>query len=262
MIVSLFLFIIGLTIGSFLNVCIFRLPRNISIVYPPSHCPSCNERIKAWQNIPLFSYLFLRGRCFYCGRGISLRYPLVELINGILYIAVYHSYGLTLQSVFYMVFLSVIVVITFIDIDYQIIPDRITLPGILIGLISAVLFLPDPLLINHSGADSVPLGLSGALIGLITGGGLFYSIAVLSKGGMGGGDIKMMAMVGASLGWKSVLMTTFMGSLIGSVYGIGLMLLRGKDRKTKIPFGPFLSVGALITLFFGRELLFLYIRGF
>ncbi len=255
------LFILGLTIGSFLNVCIYRLPRNISIVSPSSSCPVCNEKIKAWQNIPVFSYLFLRGKCYFCDSKISFRYPLVELLNGVFYILVYYRFGLTHYALFYMMFISVIIVITFIDIDYQIIPDKITLPGIFIGLISGCLFLPDLLLISDFTYQVTELGFKGSIIGLLTGGGLFYFVAFVSRGGMGGGDIKMMAMVGASLGWKAVFMTTFFGSIIGSIYGISLMILKGKGRKTKVPFGPFLSIGVIITIFYGKELLLLYIKG-
>ncbi len=260
---SIVLFLTGLIVGSFLNVCIYRLPRSISVIRPPSNCPVCHNRIKAWQNIPVLSYLFLKGKCYYCGSPISIRYPVVELLNGIFYLLVFYKYGLTSYALFYILFLSAIVVITFIDIDFQIIPDKITLPGIIIGLIAGILFLPDPLSIENNPLSFANLlGLKGSLIGLLTGGGLFYIVAVLSRGGMGGGDIKMMAMVGASLGWKAVLMTTFFGSLIGSVYGIGLILLKGKGRKTRIPFGPFLSAGVIITLFYGRELLSIYLKGF
>ncbi len=262
MIEYIFLFITGLVVGSFLNVCIYRLPKNISIVNPSSSCPSCNQQLKAWHNIPVLSYLFLRGRCHFCGAHISLRYPVVELVNAIFYISVFHRFGFTMYSLFYMVFVSAIVVITFIDLDFQIIPDRITLPGIIIGLISGIFFLPDPLSLNEQSLRFTSLGLKGSILGLLTGGGLFYFIAVVSKGGMGGGDIKMMAMVGASLGWKSALMTTFLGSLIGAVYGVGLMIIKGKGRKTRIPFGPFLSAGTIITLLHGKELLYIYLYGF
>jgi leader peptidase (prepilin peptidase)/N-methyltransferase len=149
-------------------------------------------------------------------------------------------------------FCSALIVITFIDLDFQIIPDRITLPGILIGLITGSFLMPDPFM-RYS-----LLGIKASIIGLLAGGGLFYAIAVLSRGGMGGGDIKMMAMVGSLMGWKSVLLTTFLGSLSGAVLGIFLMIAKGKGRKTKIPFGPFLALGTLITLFYGQEILYWY----
>jgi leader peptidase (prepilin peptidase)/N-methyltransferase len=244
----------GLLIGSFLNVCIYRIPRNLSIVFPSSRCPHCNNAIRPWDNIPVISYLFLGGRCRNCKAKISLRYPLVEALNAFLYGAVVWRYGIGWSSVVYAGICSSLVAITFIDLEFQIIPDRITLAGIPIGLVAGFFLLPDPFM----RADL--LGYKSSLIGMIAGGGLFYLVAVLSRGGMGGGDIKMMAMVGAVMGWKSVLLTTFLGSLTGSLIGVFLMVFKGRGRKTKIPFGPFLAFGAAITLFFGQEILLWYLR--
>ncbi len=244
----------GLLIGSFLNVCIYRIPRNISIVFPSSRCISCNNDIRAWDNIPLISYFLLGGRCRNCKAKISLRYPLVEALNAFLYAAVVWRYGIGWNSVVYAVLCSSLIVITFIDLDFQIIPDRITLAGIPLGLVAGSLLLNDPFM------RAELLGYKGSLIGVFAGGGLFYLVAVLSRGGMGGGDIKMMAMVGALMGWKSVLLTTFLGSLAGSLIGIFLMIFKGRGRKTKIPFGPFLALGTLITLFFGQEILLWYLQ--
>ena len=245
-------FIFGSAIGSFLNVCIYRLPRNLSIISPSSRCPSCNIPIKPYDNIPILSYIFLGGRCRVCKAGISFRYPLVETLNALLYVLVLWRFGFGLQTIVYSIFCSALIVITFIDLDFQIIPDKITLPGILIGLIAGSFLMPDPFM-RYS-----LLGIKASIIGLLAGGGLFYAIAVLSRGGMGGGDIKMMAMVGSLMGWKSVLLTTFLGSLSGAVLGIFLMIAKGKGRKTKIPFGPFLALGTLITLFYGQEILYWY----
>lgn len=248
----------GLIIGSFLNVCIYRLPRGVSLVSPPSACPRCKKPIRPWENIPLVSYLFLRGKCHACGEPISLRYPLVEILNGLLYFSVVFVFGSGWHLPFLFALVSALVVITFIDLEFQIIPDVITLPGVAIGLIAASVLLPDPFslpLAAPSGGGSAIVGPVNAGIGLLLGGGLFYLIAVLSRGGMGGGDIKMMAMVGAFMGWKAVLLTTFLGSLSGSVVGIFLVLFKGKGRKTKVPFGPFLALGALLTLFLGGSLL-------
>ncbi len=245
--------ILGLLIGSFLNVCIYRIPRNLSIVFPSSRCPHCSYAIRAWDNIPVLSYIFLGGRCRNCKAGISLRYPLVEALNAFLYAAVLWRYGIGWNSVVYAVLCSSMIVITFIDLEFQIIPDRITLAGVPIGLLAGSFFLPDPFM----RADL--LGYKASLAGLISGGGFFYLVAVLSRGGMGGGDIKMMAMVGALMGWKAVFLTTLLGSLAGSVVGVFLMVLMGKGRKTKVPFGPFLALGTLITLFFGQEILVWYL---
>lgn len=245
--------ILGLVIGSFLNVCIYRIPRNLSIVFPSSRCPVCGGAIRPWDNIPVISYLFLMGRCRNCKAKISSRYPLVETLNACLYAAVAWRYGIGLNSVVYACLCSSMIVITFIDLDFQIIPDRITLSGIPIGLMAGSLFLPDPFM----RADL--LGYRASLAGMVSGGGFFYLVAVLSRGGMGGGDIKMMAMVGALMGWKAVFLTTFLGSLAGSAVGIFLMVFKGKGRKTKVPFGPFLALGSLITLFFGQEILLWYL---
>jgi leader peptidase (prepilin peptidase)/N-methyltransferase len=255
--VELLAFVFGLITGSFLNVCIYRLPREISIVSPPSACPGCNNPIKPWDNIPIISYLFLRGKCRNCGERISIRYPLVELLNGLLYLLIVYFFGFGWQFIPLFVFVSAMIAITFIDLEFQIIPDVITLPGIVIGVISSVFFLPDPLF-NIYESDMLT-GLINSLIGILLGGGLFFLIAVVSKGGMGGGDIKMMAMVGAFMGWKAVLLVTFIGSLAGSLVGIMLMLFKGKSRKTKVPFGPFLAMGSLITLFLGGKIITWYL---
>ncbi|MBI3592053.1 MAG: prepilin peptidase [Nitrospirae bacterium] len=251
-------FIFGLIVGSFLNVCIYRLPRDISIVRPSSACPACNTPIKPWDNIPILSYLLLIGKCRNCGERISIRYPVVELLNGVLYLSVLEHFGTGWHLPILFALVSAMVVITFIDLDFQIIPDIVTLPGIVIGLIGASFLLPDPFtpLLHYSITPSFPIvGFKNSIAGLFLGGGLFYLIAILSRGGMGGGDIKMMAMVGAFMGWKAIFLTTFLGSLTGSLVGIFLMIFKGKGRKTKIPFGPFLALGALITLFFGADIL-------
>lgn len=245
--------ILGLIVGSFANVCIYRLPRQINIVYPASACVSCGKPIRFYDNIPFVSYLILRGRCRHCNEPISLRYPLVELLNTALYLLAYLRFGFDYSLLAIMPFLTALLVITFIDLEFQIIPDSITLPGILIGMIFAVFLFPDPF------EELQKTGLTNSLIGLFVGGGLFFLIAVLSRGGMGGGDIKMMAMIGALMGWKAVLLTTMIGSLAGSVVGIGLMIIKGKDRKTKIPFGPFLALGAVMTLFYGRAIMVWYL---
>jgi leader peptidase (prepilin peptidase)/N-methyltransferase len=245
-------FVFGAAAGSFMNVCIYRIPRGQSIIMPPSRCPSCGEPILPWDNIPVMSFLLLGGRCRACRGKISMRYPAVEALNGILYALVLWRFGLGWHTPFYLLFVSAMAVITFIDLDFQIIPDGITLPGTALGLILGSTILNDPFLrINH-------LGFLSSVIGAATGFGLYYLIATASRGGMGGGDIKMMSMVGAFLGWKAVLLTTFAGSLMGSIAGVFLMAFKGMGRKSKIPFGPFLAAGALITLFFGQEILVWY----
>jgi leader peptidase (prepilin peptidase)/N-methyltransferase len=246
--------VLGLVVGSFLNVCIWRIPRKQSIVRPSSRCPSCGAPIRPWDNIPVLSYVLLGGKCRYCRAKISGRYPLVETLNAALYLMVLYRFGPGWYTPLYFAFVSAAVVISFIDLDFQIIPDSITLAGIPIGLVAGALLLPDP----FSRMDL--LGLRASALGAAAGFGLFYAVAYLSRGGMGGGDIKMMAMVGAVTGWKGVLLTTFLGSFAGSVIGIFLMIFKGKGRKTRIPFGPFLALGAVLTLLLGQELLGWYLH--
>jgi leader peptidase (prepilin peptidase)/N-methyltransferase len=249
-------FVLGLIVGSFLNVCVYRLPRSTSIVSPPSACPRCNSPVKPWDNIPVISFLLLGGKCRNCGETISFRYPLIELLNGFLYCAVAASFEQGWHLLPICALVSSLIVITFIDLDFQIIPDVITLPGIVIGLLAASFILPDPFSHSH---DYI-VGFKNSLIGLLTGGGLFFLIAFLSKGGMGGGDIKLMAMIGAFMGWKAIFLTTFIGSVTGSLAGIFLMIAKGRGRKSKIPFGPFLALGAVITLFFGNVIMDWYLK--
>lgn len=244
--------LIGFVVGSFLNVCIYRIPKGQSIISPPSRCPLCNTPVKPIDNIPLISYILLRGKCRYCKGTISLRYPLVETLNALLYAGILYRFGLSWYTPFYLGFVSSLIIITFIDLDLQLIPDSITLTGIPIGLIAGSFILPDPFLRTEI------LGIRASVIGAFSGFSIFYLVAVLSRGGMGGGDIKLMAMIGALMGWKGVLLTTFAGSLFGSLVGLFLMAFKGKGRKTKIPFGPFLSLGAVITLFWAQEIFYLY----
>ncbi len=237
-------FLFGAVIGSFLNVCIYRLPRSQSLVAPGSHCPSCQLPIRWHDNIPLLSFLRLRGRCRACGASISRRYPLVELLNAAGYAWIAQRFGLGAEGAIYLALYSALLVVTFVDLEHQIVPDRITLPGIALGLLL--------------GSTLLPVGWQASLAGALLGGGLFYLIVVASRGGMGGGDVKLIAMIGAFLGWKGVLLTIFLAALVGSLVGIFLMVFMGKGRKDPIPFGPFLALGALLTLFWGGELMNLY----
>jgi leader peptidase (prepilin peptidase) / N-methyltransferase len=246
MLEPLIVFVFGLIIGSFCNVVIYRLPQGKSIIRPGSHCRSCAAPIHPWDNIPVFSYLLLRGRCRACRERISLRYPGVEVTSGVLYVLVWMKFGLTTLFAFYALFISSLLIIALIDLDHKIIPNIITLPGIAVGLILSVWILP-----------ITPLA---SLLGLLAGGVLFYLIAVVSKGGMGGGDIKLIAMIGAFLGWQGALFTTFAGALLGSLVGMMLMLLGKKGRKDKVPFGPFLSCGAILFMLFGDYLIHWYLN--
>lgn len=261
MIPALFTFLLGLIVGSFLNVCIYRVPEGRSIISPASRCPSCGTPIRWYDNIPVLSFLILGGRCRTCGVRLSLQYPLVELLNAILYLlglsrVGYDSVGVTIA---YCALISSLLVVFFIDLRHQIIPDGITLPGTVIAVVLGATILPDPF-----SRDQV-LGLRASLTGALAGGGGFYLIAVagklvFKKDAMGGGDIKMMAMLGGVLGWKGVILTTFVGSLIGSVIGITLIVLKGREWGGRIPFGPYLAAGALVSLLWGHELLRWYLH--
>ncbi len=241
----LFIFVTGAVIGSFLNVCIYRLPATQSIVSPASHCPHCKTPIKLYDNIPILGFLLLRGRCRVCGTPISVQYILIELINGAGYTIIAWKFGFYTETAVYALLFSALLTASVIDLHHQIIPDVITIPGIIIGLLSSTFILPS--------------GISSALLGLLIGGGLFFIIALISRGGMGGGDIKLIAMIGAFLGLSDVLITIVLSSFIGSIVGIFMMLMFGKGRKYKIPFGPFLATGGILSLFFKQEILEWYL---
>ncbi len=243
-------FILGILIGSFLNVCIYRIPAEESIVSPPSRCPNCGASIRWYQNIPIFSYLMLRGKCGSCRVGISWRYPVIEALTGALFVLVFLSFQFSAATVVYWLFVAALVVITFIDLDHQIIPDVISLPGIVVGFLCSF---------------AIPwLTWSDSLLGILLGGGSLWLVAVLyelltKKEGMGGGDIKLLAMIGAFLGWKAILPIIFFSSLIGSLVGVPVMLAKKADSTLAIPFGPFLALGAVVYLFWGPQLIAWYL---
>ena len=240
-------FIVGAVMGSFSNVCIYRIPLRLSIVRPSSYCPTCKTRLAFLDNIPLLSFVFLKRKCRYCQGKISWRYPAAELLTGIFYLLVYMRFDFPV-TIIYTLLVTSLIIITFIDIDHKIIPNVITLPGIPIGLVLSYFFLP------HS--------IISALIGLLGGSGLLLLMALIYPGGMGGGDIKMIAMLGAFLGWEKVFLTIFLGSLIGSVVGIAMIILKKGGRKTKIPFGPYLAAGAILSIFLGNEIIEYYVNFF
>jgi leader peptidase (prepilin peptidase)/N-methyltransferase len=244
-------FVLGCCIGSFLNVCIYRLPQDLSIVSPSSFCPQCRTPVRGYDNIPLLSFLLLRGKCRSCGAKISWRYPLVEALTGAFAVALFLKFGLSVSFFASFAFTAALIVITFIDLDHRIIPDVISLPGIAAGF-GLSFFLPTP-----SWTES--------LIGLVVGGGSLYLVAVgyealTKREGMGGGDVKLLAMIGAWLGWKAVLFTLFAASLTGSLIGGGAMVLQKQGRHYAVPFGPFLAFGALAYFFFGPQLIDWYLR--
>ncbi|NLY75404.1 MAG: prepilin peptidase [Firmicutes bacterium] len=229
----LILFIFGLVLGSFLNVLIYRIPRGESIVLPPSHCPSCDHRLGFFDLFPVLSYLGLRGRCRYCKTPISWRYPLVELITGGLTLLCWIRFGPSSDGLMALILTYALIVIAFIDFEHQLIPNVLTLPMMVIGLLFRI----------YQG--EIIAGILGGLIG----GGLLLIITLLYPKGMGMGDVKFLAMAGVFLGWEKALFVLFNGSFLGVIVIVPLMLLKKIDRKTAFPFGPFLVVGTLIALY-------------
>jgi leader peptidase (prepilin peptidase)/N-methyltransferase len=247
--------LLGLSIGSFLNVAIYRLPREkLRVRSGRSRCPSCDTVLKWYHNIPVISYVFLRGKCAFCSAPISWRYPAVELLNCGFYLCLIWQFGLTWQFAVYAYIASVLLAVFFIDLDFQIIPDVITLPGIVLGL----------------GASLLPggIGIVQSGIGLLVGGGSLYLVAMLGdylfkKESMGGGDIKLAAMLGAFLGWEKILFVFVASAVIGLVVSAGLMLFSAKLRQHRVvPFGPFIALAAVVAMLYGDQVIRFYIETF
>jgi len=267
-----FTVLIGLAVGSFLNVCISRIPLEESIVSPRSRCPQCKTPIANRDNIPILSYLLLGGRCRKCKQTISVRYPLIEVFTGVVSGLIYLKFGLGIEWLVYFLFCAALIVLAFIDADHRILPDVITLNGLWIGLaISIFMWLPSPLvarLLQGLGvADPGPrlISIVSSLIGAAVGGGLLWFVReayfrLRGVEGMGFGDVKMMAMVGAFIGTALTLFTILVGSVLGSIIGITLVRFAGKDREYELPFGTFLSLGAILAVLYGNELISIYLR--
>lgn len=248
---AVYVFIVGAVVGSFLNVCIYRLPREQSVVSPGSRCMGCGAAIRWYDNLPILSWLVLRGRCRSCKASFSIRYPLVELLTGLLALLLFFKFGLSLRLVVMFLFCAALVVITFIDFDHQIIPDELSLPGIMLGFLSSF-FLPEP-------------GWLSSLLGIVAGWGslalVFYGYLWLTgREGMGGGDAKLLAMMGAFLGLQAVPFIIFASSLVGTVAGLSIMAIQRKDRHLAIPFGPYLALGAVLYIFFGSQIIQWYLQ--
>jgi leader peptidase (prepilin peptidase)/N-methyltransferase len=245
-------FVFGAVVGSFLNVCIHRIPRGESIIRPRSRCPSCGVAISAFDNIPLLSYLLLRARCRSCGASISAVYPAVELLTAVLSLVLFRKFGLSLPFLASFAFCCALVTVTFVDLEHRIIPDVISLPGIPVFAVCGVGIMGLPLM------DSV--------IGIVLGGGVLYLVAagyelLKKQEGMGGGDIKLLAMIGGFLGWKSLLFVLLVSSLLGAFVGISVMVYRKGNLQDAVPFGPFLSAAAVLHIFYGEAFFrFLIVR--
>lgn len=244
-------FIFGAVVGSFLNVCIHRIPLGLSIVSPPSRCPGCESPIRFYDNVPVISYILLGGRCRRCKTPISIEYPSVELLTGVFAALLFYKFGLSPELFVYSVFIAALITITFIDLKHQIIPDVISIPGIPLGF-AASFFMQSP-------------GVLDSAIGIVSGGGILLGIAaayllVTGNEGMGGGDIKLLAMIGAFTGWKGVIFTLLAASFSGAIIGGAVMMISGKNSRVPIPFGPFLAAGAALYLFFGEFIISWYIQ--
>lgn len=240
------IFLIGLLIGSFLNVCIYRIPKGESIAFPPSHCTSCNHRLGPLDLVPVFSYVFLRGRCRYCHEKISIRYPIVEMLNAFMYLLCFLKFGLTLEFVKFALLLSVLIVISLIDLDHSIIPGYIIIFAAVAGIILDII------------GYKLNVSLLNYLYGMLIGGGVILLIVVLT-GGMGGGDIQLMAVIGLFLGFKNTILTLLLSFIIGGAAGATLILLKKKSRKDYIPFGPWIAAAAFIAVFLGDSIVNWYI---
>ncbi len=247
--VDIVIVIFGLIVGSFLNVCISRLPEGKSVVRPRSRCPSCGHPIRALDNIPVLSFIILKGRCRSCRERISLQYPIVEIASALFLLLAYRRFGLSLQFAGYGYFMLALLVIFGTDVKERVIPDRVTYPSIVIGLAFSAL--------NRE--------VVSGLVGMAAGFGLLLVVAwfgrlLFRKEAMGGGDVKLAAMVGAFLGWRMLLVSLFLAFFTGAILGALIMLVRGRGKGSEVAFGPFIAFGAVVALFFGRTILEAYLR--
>lgn len=274
-------FILGACFGSFFNVVIYRLPKQESIILPSSHCMKCGEPIRWYDNIPILSYFILRGKCRDCGASFSIRYALVELLTAVLFAMVVAKYSYKITelgiidgrmvlknilagtgiTIFHLFFIGGLIVATFIDFDHQIIPNEVTFTGIPIGIIASTLFL------EIQGQDSRIWGFLFSLISAIAAGGVLFLIGeiagkILKKEAMGFGDVKLLAMIGAFIGWKLTAICLFLASLSGAAVGISLIALKKVEWQSRIPFGPYIVLGALISYFWGIKILNWYLGFF
>ena len=257
----LVIFIIGLCFGSFLNVVIYRIPRNLSLINPPSSCPSCHKRLGAAELIPLLSFIFLRGRCLGCGATISARYPAVELFCGLLFFVLFRHFGFNCSALFYLTLLYLLTAISLIDIEHQLVPNSLISAGLLAGVILQLptllsfWFRVNPVLLT----GREPLD---ALLGFLAGGAVLLAVVLLSRGGMGAGDVKLIAMIGFYTGLRGVATVLLLAFLSGAVTGLVLVATGRLTRKSALPFAPFLALGALVEVFLGRQLWHWYINLF
>ncbi len=253
--------VFGLVWGSFLNVCIYRWPQdppNNNVIKPNSYCPNCKKPIAWYDNIPVISYILLKGRCRNCRKKISWRYPFVEVFSALIWVFCYSFFGVSVKTFVFILYFSLLLVGSMVDFEHRIIPDEVTVGGMLLGLVLSFIF---PQLHN---SEAHLVGFLKSFVGAIVGGGMIYLIAILGewifkKEAMGGGDVKLQAMIGAFLGWKCAILSFFLGCFIGSVLGI-YNIIRYKDNT--LPFGPCLAIGSVICMFWGEKILHMFFSGF
>lgn len=260
---SLIVFALGASIGSFINVVVYRLPAGLSILWPPSRCPHCLNQLKAYDNVPVLGWLWLRGKCRYCKSKIALRYPVIEAITGILFLLVFLGFNFSIFTIGYWAFCSWLLALSLIDLDTMTLPNSLTKSGLVVGILFQMVvgFLPEASwvgLVKH-----LMMGIVGAVLGLW----LFDGISIIGsiafgKAAMGAGDAKLAAMMGAWLGWKYLLLASFIACALGVLVGSSAIILSRRRLGQKMPFGPFLSSGAMLTVFSGEAILSSYLRLF
>ena len=260
---ALIVFTLGASIGSFLNVVIYRIPAGLSILWPPSRCPKCYSRLKPTENVPIFGWLWLRGRCGHCGSPISIRYPVVELITALLFLVVFGKFGITIFTLGYWAFFSWLLALSMIDLDTMTLPNPLTQSGLILGLSFQILTTLEKNFQVNSLVNSLMIGIMGAVVGLW----LLELISILGsitfgQTVLGGGDAKLAAMIGAWLGWKYLLLACFLACAMGAFVGGAAIAIGLLDRRQPMPFGPFLAMGAGLTLIWGSDILSTYLNIF
>jgi leader peptidase (prepilin peptidase)/N-methyltransferase len=260
-IMVIYVALVGMVIGSFLNVCIYRIPKGESIVYPPSHCGSCGRRLKALDLVPVFSWLFLKGKCRSCGSKISPRYAVVESLTGLVFVLLYKTFGISVDFLTSAFIMSILVAVFFIDIDHRIIPDELVLTGLIAGGLVTIYNAFFPMKIYGEGAkwwDPIIGMFAGSLTLLIV--GIIGMMIYKTDDALGGGDIKIFAPIGIFLGWKMTFVALLLSIFLGGIISLILIIIRVKGRKSTIPFGPFIVMGTLITYIYGWDILRWYIN--
>jgi leader peptidase (prepilin peptidase) / N-methyltransferase len=257
--IAIVVFLLGASIGSFLNVVIYRLPAGLSLIHPPSRCPYCLTRLRKTENIPVFGWIRLRGKCGHCKAPISIRYPIVEAVTGILFLLVFFVFGLSLQALGYWAFLSWLLALALIDLDTMTLPNPLTQSGLVLGLVFHTVTAPSlPTAVQAFVMSAIAAVLGLWLLDIISLLGSF----VFGQPAMGAGDSKLMAMMGAWLGWKFLLLAGFLACAMGAVIGGGAIALGFLSRRQAMPFGPFLALGATVSLFCGEALISRYFQLF